>query len=190
MNYYEKNALDYIEKTSSIDMSDTYKEFLSYISKNGKILDVGFGSGRDSLHFKNDGYDVLGIDIVDEFIRHAKDLGLNVKKENVIDISYKNEFDGVFACASLLHLKEDQLIIALSKLKDSLKDEGIIYMSFKEGNFSGIRDGRYYLDMNEENMAKILDTVGLKLIKCWRNTDKLNRGNVWISFIVRDVISK
>ncbi len=186
MNYYKKNAKEYIKKTFDVDMSSSYKEFLSYIPKGGKILDVGFGSGRDSLYFKKNGYDVLGIDVVDEFIEHGKELALNVKKEDILSITYKDEFDGIYCSASLLHLNREELILALKKIKDALKKDGVIYLSFKEGEFLGIRDDRYYQDMTLENMKGILSLSSLSLISYSRNEDKLNRGNTWISFIVKE----
>jgi len=87
-------------------MKEYYELFESYLKPNCKILDVCFGSGRDSLSFKSKGYEVVSIDPIKEFCDNAKSIGLdNVIQMSIEDIDYYNEFDAIWACASLLHLK-------------------------------------------------------------------------------------
>ena len=63
MNYYNKNAKNFIEDTMNADMSKQYQLFEKYLKSNKlTILDLGFGSGRDSLYFQNKGYDVYSLD--------------------------------------------------------------------------------------------------------------------------------
>ena len=185
MPYYEEHANEYIEKTFDVDMSSPCDLFLKRIPEGGYILDVGFGSGRDSLYFKNRGYQVLGIDVVPAFVDHAKGLGLEAKLLSVLDLDYQNTFDGVYASASLLHLGVEELKAALKKIKESLKVGGILYMSFKYGTFAGFRDSRYYLDMTLETMKPILEEIGLDLLSTKIEDDRLGRGNRWIEFLAR-----
>ncbi len=181
--YYESNAESYIERTFSLDMSSSRDFFLRLIPPGGCILDVGFGSGRDSLCFKEAGYKVLGIDVVPSFVEHARKLGLEAKEENVLDMGYKGLFDGVYASASLLHLKEAELERALTKIKESLKEGGVLYASFKYGDFAGMRDSRYYFDMTPLRMEPILRKAGLKPLSYETKEDKMGRGNKWIEFL-------
>ena len=181
--YYESNAEGYIERTFSLDMSSSRASFLELIPPGGYILDVGFGSGRDSLCFKEAGYKVLGIDAVPSFVEHAKKLGIEAKEESVLDMGYKGVFDGVYASASLLHLKEAELEKALTKIKESLKKGGILYASFKYGDSAGMRDSRYYLDMTPERMEPILREAGFKPLSYEMKEDKMGRGNRWIEFL-------
>ena len=51
MNYYSKNYKECINKTKNVDMKEYYNVFEMYLKPNSKILDIGFGSGRDSLYF-------------------------------------------------------------------------------------------------------------------------------------------
>ena len=53
MNYYNKHAKEYINNTKDVNMKEYYDIFESYHKLQDKILDIGFGSGRDSLYFKN-----------------------------------------------------------------------------------------------------------------------------------------
>ena len=64
MNYYNKHAKEYINNTKDVNTKEYYDIFESYLKLQDKILDVGFGSGRDSLHFVNKGYEVVSIDTI------------------------------------------------------------------------------------------------------------------------------
>lgn len=75
MNYYDKHAKEFIQNTINCNMEDIYNVFLKYVS-TGKLLDVGFGSGRDMFYFKNKGFDVYGIDTSKKLCEEAKLKGL------------------------------------------------------------------------------------------------------------------
>ena len=96
MNYYSKNYKECINKTKNVDMKEYYNVFEMYLKHDSKILDVGFGSGRDSLYFNSKGYNVYSIDPIKEFYDNAKELGLtNVYQMSIEDIEYINEFDDI-----------------------------------------------------------------------------------------------
>lgn len=164
MSYYKEHAKDFIDDTLNCNMSTQYCFFEKCLNKKGTILDVGFGSGRDSLYFKSKGYDVYSIDPEEEFILHAKKLGLeNIYKIKAEDIDFVNKFDGIWACASLLHIPSSELIGAFKKLDTALKDGGVLYVSFKYGDYEGIRNGRFFLDLNEEKIASFIKDTHLKI---------------------------
>ena len=116
MGYYEDNAKEYIAKTKDADLSEEREELLNFMPPKGKILDVGFCSGRDSLAFKKLGYDVLSIDNCIDFYNYGVSLGLNAELLSIQDISYVDEFDGIWASASLLHCKYSELTDVLNKI--------------------------------------------------------------------------
>lgn len=183
MNYYNKNADNFIETTKICDMSVQYDLFLKYI-KNGRILDVGFGSARDMLHFKSLGFDVFGIDIEPKFINRALDLGLNVENIKIEDIKYNNEFDGIWACASLLHCPN--LIEALNKCYDALVKGGVMYLSFKYGDFKGVRTERFFIDLKEESFKEIISQTKFSFVDYIITNDvRPNRENEkWLNAII------
>ncbi len=187
MNYYNKHAKEYINNTKDVDMKEYYEVFESYLKPNCKILDVGFGSGRDSLYFKNKGHEVTSLDPIKEFCDNARLIGLdNVIQISIEDIDYNNEFDAIWACASLLHLKSNQLVGAFNKCYKALKDNGVMYVSFKYGDFEGIIDDRYFTYLTEETFTNIINQTNFKIEKLWINSqDRLNRDVKWLNVILK-----
>ena len=91
MKYYSEHSQEYIENTKDANMKNLYSFFERYIPSNAqKIMDLGFGSGRDSLYFKSKGYEVLSLDPTLEFCEYGKSIGLNVGESCLVSLSYKN----------------------------------------------------------------------------------------------------
>ena len=190
LNYYDNN-IDSYKKLWLDDFSSNYNFeiqdiFLSYLNTNSKILDMGCGTGRDSKYFKELGHIVKSIDGSIEMCKIASNL-LNeeVEQLNFLDINYNNEFDGVFACASLLHLSNEDLLIVLNKISNALKENGILYTCFKYGDSTRVDNGRFYNDMNEEKFINILTNVeDLKILKTLV-TEQYKSNTKFINYIIR-----
>ena len=60
--HYQENSENYINATKDVDMSFQYNLFIPRLKKGGCILDIGFGSGRDMLFFKENGFQVFDIE--------------------------------------------------------------------------------------------------------------------------------
>ena len=187
MNYYKEHSEEYIDSTINCDMSEQYRFFEKYLKGTGTILDIGFGSGRDSLYFKSKGYEVYAIDPEESFVKHARELGLNnVFELKAEDIDFNEMFNGIWACASLLHVSSHDIHLVFKKCSLALKNDGVMYASFKYGDFEGIRDGRYYLDMNENSIKYHLLNTGLEIIDMAFSQDvRPNRNDKWINLILR-----
>lgn len=88
-------------------MSDIYSKFLHHVHSGGHILDAGCGSGRDTKYFIDHGYQVTAIDGSKEMVSAASKLtGLTVQHLQFDEIYCQQEFDGIWACASVLHVKK------------------------------------------------------------------------------------
>ena len=74
LDYYNKNSEEYFNSTLNVDMTNTYKAFLKLLPKGGKILDLGCGSGRDSMNFMKLGYEVTAVDGSKELAKKASAL--------------------------------------------------------------------------------------------------------------------
>ena len=189
MNYYDENAQEFFDDTVKADMTSHYKEFLKMIPENSHILDCGCGSGRDAKMFKTLGYEVTAIDGSLEMCRLAsKHSGIEVKHMQFQEIKFVNEFDGIWASASLLHVPSTEISDVINRLKNSLKETGVIYASFKYGDFEGLRNGRYFNDLTEETAKGIFAETGFEIIKTWLTDDsRPERDDKWVNILVKKV---
>ena len=187
MSYYKEHAKEFIEDTFNCDMSDQYRFFEKYLKGKGAILDIGFGSGRDSLYFKSKGYEVYSIDPEESFVKHGKELGLkHIYQLKAEEIQFKSLFDGIWACASLLHVSSKSLIDVFAKCANALKTNGVMYVSFKYGDFEGVRNGRYYLDLTENTLINFAKEAGLSVIETTITNDvRPQKKEKWLNAIIR-----
>ncbi len=186
-DYYNENAKAFILDTFSCDMSNLYHFFEQYLKDPEVILDLGFGSGRDSLYFQKKGYTVYSIDPTKEFYEHGKGIGLeHVYQMSAQEMNFENLFDGIWACASLLHVPSSELNDVFQKCGKALKENGIIYVSFKYGDYEGIRNGRYFLDLNEESIMKYLKDTDLSILSTLITEDvRPDRTTKWLNVILK-----
>lgn len=180
--YYSANFKEYLSLTQNVDMSEHYDRFLKHVPADAKILDVGFGSARDMLYFREKGYTVQGIDNVREFVDNARALGLDAEVCDFHSIPYRDEFDGIWASASLLH--SDNLPLALSNLRLALKPGGFIYISMKIGEGARVEGGRFYQYINVEEFGRLVTESGLSIAELFISDDLLARGNNWINAVL------
>ena len=111
------------------------------------------------------------------------------------ELEFENEFDAVWACASLLHVSRENQRKALIKICKSLKPEGVLYCSWKYGIQDREEKGRHFTDLTERELQALLsDILNYQLIKMWR-TDDARPGNKqqWLNVLLRkdcNIISK
>ena len=187
-NFYDDNAEEFFKGTVNVDISYLYDDFLRLIPDNGNILDAGCGSGRDSKYFKSKNYNVTSIDGSYEMCRVAGEyLKSEVMHMQFQEIEFENEFDGIWALASLLHVPSDEIEDVLKRFKSALKENGILYASFKYGEFEGKRNGRYFNDMDEKSSNELFERLGFEVIKTWTTQDarKDRKDEKWLNIIVK-----
>ena len=191
VKYYEENALNYLNETQTCNMSHLYSFFLKYLSPSDSILDIGFGSGRDMLEFKKMGFQVFGIDPTPMFVKNAKKLGLNVLNNSIEEYQSEQKYDGIWACASLLHIEKKDLSKVLKKCAEILKENGTMYASFKYGEFAGERNNRYFNDLNENSIKKYLLNTGLILVEFLITKDvrKDRSEEKWLNVTLKKTLS-
>jgi SAM-dependent methyltransferase len=156
--YYETFPEQYFELTVHADLSALYDRFLRYVPLGSRILDVGSGSGRDTLAFLRRGYEVEAFDSSPALCALSTQLtGVRTRTLKVQDLEDKLAYDGIWACASLLHVPEGELPDAMARLTRALKPGGALYMSFKHGPGERVAaNGRFYTDMDRPRLRRLL----------------------------------
>ena len=187
INYYEENAEKYIVETIKCDVSEQYNLFLKYMPRSGKILDIGFGSGRDMIYFNSQGYDVVGIDPTQVFIDNMHNQGYSAFNLQVENLNCCKKYDGIWACASLLHVKRENLRHVFFKCKSALKENGIMYCSFKYGDKEIIKDNRYFNYVNEKLIKEVASFDNFKIIEITKTNDVRNNHikEKWLNIILK-----
>ena len=191
LTYYDKNADEFIENTKNVDFSQTQNAFMELLPREGMILDFGCGSGRDTKYFLCHGFCVEATDGSEELCRLASDYtGITVRNMLFQDLDEHEKYDGIWACSSILHLSKNDLVDVLGKMSHALKFNGVIYTSFKYGDFEGVRDGRYFTNLTEDSFEKLLSSVkSLRIEKYWITGDvRPGRGEEkWLNLILRKI---
>ena len=189
INYYNQNAENFIANTQNADMHPTQERFLRLLDANTSILDFGCGSGRDTKYFLEKGYQVTATDGSAELCRLASEFtGIKVKEMLFDELDAMNQYDGIWACSSILHLPKKELLPVIQKMCEALKDNGSIYTSFKYGDFEGERNGRYFTDFTEEAFLEFIEKIPeLTIEEEWITSDvRPGRGEEkWLNLILR-----
>lgn len=186
------NAENYYKRTINYDMSDIYKSFIEQVRTGGYILDAGCGPGRDSLYFIKKGYKVTAFDASEEMVKLASELtGLDVVRKKFQEIDYINEFDGIWANASILHISKVVMPDVICRLLRALKKDGILFASFKYGSKEEYINGRFFNFYDEISWHELLkDFPGLNLISIWKDQDKRDdhKNEYWLYILLRKSI--
>lgn len=190
LNYYNNNAESFIDNTFLVNMKNLYQPFLRYVKKGGWILDVGCGSGRDSLYFKTHGYNIEAFDYSPELVQLAQEkTGLPIRLQSFYDLDEHSLYDGVWACASLLHCARNRLPEVMQKLINALKTDGICYLSFKYGENDRADQVREFTDLNEQQAQQLLKSFNnILLLQQWITIDnRPDHDESWLNIIIRKV---
>lgn len=189
IDYYNRNVQSFIDGTVSVDFTQIQNAFLELLPKDARILDFGCGSGRDTKYFLDCGYQVDAMDGSMELCRVASEYtGIHVKQMLFQELAEVEKYDGIWACASILHVKKAELLNIIRKMSLATKENGVIYVSFKYGDYEGERNGRYFTDMTEISMKELLaDFPELEVEKQWITGDvRAGRGDErWLNMILR-----
>lgn len=189
LKYYNKNAQSFASGTVSVKFTEVQDKFLEKLNPDAYILDFGCGAGRDTKYFLSRGYQIDAIDGSEQLCRIAsKYTGIKVGQMLFQELDEKEKYDGIWACASILHLPKKQLREVLENMYAALKSEGWIYISFKYGEFEGERNGRYFTDFTTDTFKDFIhDMHGLKIEEQWITGDvRPGRGEEkWLNLLLQ-----
>jgi SAM-dependent methyltransferase len=196
--YYEQNVKKYSEEFDCFDFGEIYSKFENMVEQSISkdqplyltILDAGCGTGRDTAKFIKDGYQVTAFDASPAMVRKCNKEIDDLKKSSDTkiaeiansskclemtfdEVNFRNEFNGVWASASLLHIPQYRFESTINKLIKALKEGGTIYISLKYGKGSIELGNRHFYYYKAYMIKKILRKIeGLKVINIWLTNNK------------------
>lgn len=187
IDYYERYAGVYYDNTVDLKMDEILDRFIALLPENAEVLDLGCGSGRDSLYLDVHGCFTTLLDGSAEMCKLAE---IHTDKEvlhmSFAQMDFEEVFDGIWACGSLLHVSGKEIDDIMRKVMAALKPEGILYMSFKHGDAEEIRGNRLFHDYTEETAyAMIMKQKGVKILDIWTSDDIRGRDQQWLNVLVK-----
>jgi len=186
LEFYATHADRYCRDTLKVDMRRSREKFLKFVPEGGRILDAGCGSGRDSSAFRTTGYKVTAIDASPEMVRVARRRGIPARVKSFHQIDDVEAFDGIWACASLLHVPRVRIVAVLRRLKRALRRQGVLYITLKYGTGECVEsDGRFFSFYTPTDFGKRLQAAGLKPIRHWVSDDKRSAKPTWVTYLVQ-----
>jgi SAM-dependent methyltransferase len=189
VEFYNEQAGQYVAETVDLDVSNIRNRFLNLIPDGGHILDLGCGSGRDSRFFLDQVYSVTAVDASYEVAKLASEfIGQPIENITFQELDYLEEFEGIWACASLLHCPKTEMAAVMQRMIRALKPNGTIYMSFKYGNRERVDErGRFFNDYTEVEMSKLLtEYAELQIVEIFTESKPLRSGfQTWLNVFAR-----
>ncbi|MGL5797825.1 MAG: class I SAM-dependent methyltransferase [Cetobacterium sp.] len=189
VEFYNQNASDFFSTTVNADMTKTIKIFVDNLSeKVGEILDLGCGSGRDSKRFLQLGYKVTAIDLSPALAKKASQyIGQDVIVADMREIDFTDRFIGIWACASLLHLSEPEILETLKRCYKALKIDGTLYASFKLREKSFEKENRKFTCFTREKFLNLIKESEFysKIIFETGDVRSSKEGELWLNIILK-----
>ena len=172
---YQQSFDTYVAKTRnepSAEFREWMNVFLSYISQNGMILEIGSATGRDARYFASKGYKILCTDVIPKALQKLSEEGFETAEfdfRNNPKLEWIGKFDGIFANASLLHAPRDVFENVLRNAVGILNEGGVMAFSLKVGNGEEIMveklDGpRFFCLHTEPEIRSILSKLPFEII--------------------------
>ena len=187
IDYYERYAASYYENTVNLNMEEALGRFLALLPENAEVLDLGCGTGRDTVYLEDAGCYVTPMDGSEQMCRLAE---IYTDKEvlhmTFEEMEFEEVFDGIWACASLLHVEGKDMDRIMKKVVNALKPDGVLYMSFKYGDAEEIRNQRLFHDYTEETAYDmVMRQDGVRIVEMWQSDDVRGIETKWLNLLVK-----
>lgn len=187
IDYYERYAASYYENTVNLNMEEALGRFLALLPENAEVLDLGCGTGRDTVYLEDAGCYVTPMDGSEQMCRLAE---IYTDKEvlhmTFEEMEFEEVFDGIWACASLLHVEGKNMDRIMKKVVNALEPDGVLYMSFKYGDAEEIRNQRLFHDYTEETAYDmVMRQEGVRIVEMWQSDDVRGIETKWLNLLVK-----
>jgi SAM-dependent methyltransferase len=133
----------------------------------------------------------MAIDASPAMVRAACERGLDARLVIFQQMEFEACFDGIWACASLLHVPHAEKVDVLHRFARALKPNGILYVSLKEGTHEHVgEDGRFFSYLTLDGFVTFLTKDKLfEILRAWKSEDLDSSGGMspWLNFLARRI---
>jgi SAM-dependent methyltransferase len=158
--YYRQFASEFFDSTVAVDMSPIRDRFAAMLAWQAlAILDAGCGSGRDAKAFSEQGFRVSAFDASPELAERASShCGFAVDVRSFHDVDDVHAYDGIWCCASLLHVEPTEMPRGVGAPVDCADAcEAFCTPASRGGRGTRLHGGRRFTDANE---SQVVDWLG------------------------------
>ncbi len=168
--------------------------FVSALPAGSRMLEVGSGPGRDARALEDAGMSVRRTDIAPAFVTMLRADGfaaevLDPLTDDLADSATDEPYDGVWAAASLLHVRREDLPLAVRRLAEATRADGVLHLALKEGDgarFSlhgNVAAPRHFTFWREEPLREVLAEAGWTVDRVDRSVGV--RDDHWLNVLAR-----
>ena len=193
INFYHKSADELITRYESADMSVLHRTILDHLDKRSKLLDIGFGSGRDLAFLRENGFDIWGADPSEKFVEHAQRRFPDITNHFFCAALPKLElpgdlnrsFDAIILIAVWMHLPQTTYEDTIRSLCTFLKPGGTLILSYSITQRNE-KSERYFEDIDRERLKNLFQNFRFKQIAEHTNADGLNKREIkWVTEVYK-----
>lgn len=188
LNFYNSNSDIYINNTIKYDNSFAVNRFINQLDLNSNILEVGFGSGRDTLSLYKAGYkNITAIDFSQAFVDNLKEQKLNIEVEcaDILNYELTKKFDAIFCHASLLHLSKNDFKLVLNKLTSGLSENGKLFFNLKLGNGESLdNQQRFFSYWQPQEIINLIPKKYLNSSILYLSKDLERQNTEWLNVTI------
>lgn len=186
VQFYERSAGTYVESTELARVGAHLEAFAAAVLPGGNVLELGSGSGRDSLWLAERGFRVHAIDACPAMVQ-ATSARAAVRAElaRIEEIDAIERYDGIWASAALLHVAAHRQAEGWARLCRALRPGGVLYASYKLGSGERVADdGRYFFDLDGPKLLSLAEGVGFTETRAQITACATGRPTRWVSVLV------
>lgn len=164
--YYDAHGDEFFARSADVEKLPHLTRFMARMPPGGVVLEAGCGSGRDALALRQAGFAVTAFDGSATMVRLAsRHTGLAVLHMTFDEMAWESAFDGVWACASLLHVAPADLPAVFGRIGCALKPGGVAFASFKLGQGRRFANGRWFTDLGLDDLAALFKAAGCDILE-------------------------
>lgn len=177
---YDQVARQYVERAQrngdwGLPLEPAFSMFTALLSPGAMVLDIGCGPGKDTRLFRQHGYRAVGLDLSAGMLAEAQHYSTDpFAQADMLHLPFAGGCaEGVWMCASLLHLPRHLTPQALQEAYRVLKTGGVIYVTVKQGQGEGYQTNlgnRFFTYYEVEELTTLVQDAGFSVLEQWAST--------------------
>ena len=184
---YDEYASEHAARFWNASVARSWDVFSSLLPTDALVLDLGCGAGRDVAALENRGCHVIGADLSIGLLREAeRRVSGNFIQADMRIVPFASaQFDGVWMCASLLHIPRRQAAAVMAQVYRVMGWGSVLYIAVKQGNGENWQDRdapRFFTYYQPNEIVNTIQNAGFSIEASWKEK---TLGRDWVNIIAR-----